>query len=438
MAIRKKNVSESSRSSLYEVSSDGLKEPVDYSMVDERINSAVSKKKNILDDLSYSLMRFVAVNDREFQAYFGSKEAVECFFERFERLFPSDSVNCLKDRIDLVSYNQDSPEDVKKWFRGYVSEVFPELDPELGERMLLWFNNNICRISGDDYCYYTGCKVSPEGCVVPEFSFNMGRFMLNKRLVLVQETDSVYDNRVILDGKTLFSHGPYVGVKKLCLDYPDGQVDYEVLVIPSGHGRCRPGIGSDSDFKTFDIYADNGVRLFKGVTFEVMEGIIGLDSPYLNVTANGSTTAYMGETLRNMAYEKEDKHLNYLSSIGVGESFKAVMANERAKNLKPALTPAGLFIHVTPQDLEKNTLPYDTSVYIDKNGKKILLVNNFEKHEVPEDGLYLIKKNVTTSFYDVYSKECFESTFKLSGHLAMRKSSEALSGKLVHKKGRGF
>lgn len=378
--------------------------------------------KNILDDLSYSLMRFVAVNDREFQAYFGSKEAVECFFERFERLFPSDSVNCLKERLDCVSYNQDSSDDVKKEFRGYVGEVFPELDPEVGERMLLWFDANILRISSDDYCYYPGCMLSDEGFVFPAYSSDMGDFMLNGKPVFVRESDSMYDNRIIRDGKTLFSHGPYVCVKKLCLDYPDGEIDYEVLVVPSGHGRCRPGIGSESDFKTFDIYADNGERLFKSVTFEVVKGVRGLTKPVLCVTKGGSTTTYSSSYIRDLACKKYSERLDMLSSTGVALPFKTVITNERAVNSGPEFEPAGIFFHVTPFDLEKGTLPYGIKVYSDKDGRKFLQTDYFTS-EVPKEGFYLVRKNVSSpSLYDVYTKVCFDSRFKLAGSLAMRRS----------------
>lgn len=285
-------------------------------------------------------MKEIACANLEFQAYFGSLAAVELFFNRFENMFPGKSVNRLKVIID-ESEAHSVPQ--VKALEELGRKVFPEIGVGRCVDMFYWFDENIVRISGNDYRKYTGCMVAEDGDVlVPAGSVDMGSFDLNGKRVLVRETDSMYDNRYVLNGVELFSVGPYCRVSKISL-HSSGEVNgYELLVVPCGYGRVRKGLGKESDFNTFDVYADNGVRLFeKAHSVEVLslkrvnKGDVGPED-ILCVRKDGKDMTYSCVLLKDMASNLREKALGKLSAGGVGKEFRELLEKSIGGGLNAA------------------------------------------------------------------------------------------------------
>ena len=276
------------------------------------------------NSMCYELMKEIACANLEFQAYFGSPAAVELFFNRFEKMFPGKSVNRLKEIIDgSEAYSEPQVKALEELGR----KVFPEMGAGRCVDMFYWFDENIVRISGNDYRKYTGCMAAEDGDVlVPAGSRDMGSFDLNGKRVLVRETDSMYDNRYVLNGIELFSVGPYCRAAKLEIRPFADVKGYELLVVPCGYGRVRLGFAKERDFKTFDVYADNGVRLFEKVdSVEVVNRFRISQEKLLAVVKDGKEMTYSCRLIKNMASNLREKALGKLSKRGVGKEFREML-----------------------------------------------------------------------------------------------------------------
>ena len=80
--------------------------------------------------------------------------------------------------------------------------------------------------------------------------------------------------------------------------------------------------------------------------------------------------------------------------------------------LYPELDPKGTFYTVFPEDLDDGIVPPGCSIGIDNKGNKFL--ETFSQNSyVPKDGLFLVKKYNEANFYNVCTKEQFDTLYKV-------------------------
>lgn len=77
-----------------------------------------------------------------------------------------------------------------------------------------------------------------------------------------------------------------------------------------------------------------------------------------------------------------------------------------------ALLPAGTVYTVFPEDLNRNIVPPGVDINVTFDGKKYISTFN-QNNMVPDDGLFLVKKDNCTNMYNVCTKKQFELLYNM-------------------------